>query len=116
MKALWSPEISQAVAALFGFEVAIRFRYCLVHLEGDSMNVVRAIDKRVFGFSPIHLLYDCIFSHVSSSLDGFCCSFDARNGNSLAHSIVRWDTGLPNENIYMNPFPQELLAWAFRDQ
>ena len=51
------------------------------------MNVIRAIDKRVFGLSPIHLLYDCIISHISR-LDGFYCSFVAHNGNILAHSIA----------------------------
>ena len=65
VKALWSLEISEAAAVLFGLEIAIRFGYCLVHLEGDSMNVVRAIDKRAFDLSPIHLLYDCIFFRMS---------------------------------------------------
>ena len=55
------------------------------------------------------------FSYVSR-LDGFCCSFVARNSNSLAHSIARWDTGLAKEKICMDAFPQELLALALRDQ
>ena len=80
-----------------------------MHLEGDSMNVTRAIDQRMEGHSPIHLLYDKLYSYVSS-LEGFCCSFVSRGGNSLAHSIARWDTRLANEKICMDPFPQELFS------
>ena len=50
--------------------------YCLAHLEGDAMSLIRAMVKRVFSLSLIHLLYNCIFSHISR-LDGFCYSFVA---------------------------------------
>ena len=40
----------------------------------------------------------------------FDCSFVRRNGNTLAHLIVRWDTRLANEKICTNPFPQGLLT------
>ena len=104
----------EADAALFGVQLASRFGFQYVQLEGDSLNVVKAIEQRVHGASPIHLFYDCIFSSSSSFL-GFGCSFVHSNGNSLAHAVARWDTDLANEKICMKPFSQDLLALAEHD-
>ena len=114
VNSLWSLEVCEAAAALYGMELAVRFGYHIVHLEGDSMNVVRSIDQRVEGHSPIHFFYDQLCFFVSKT-DGFCCNFVARKGNSLAHTIVRWDTGLACEKVCMKPFSQELLTLAFLD-
>ena len=63
-KANWSPEVSEAATALYGVELEVGFGYQCVHLEGDSMNVIRAIDQRIDGFSPIQLLYDKLSSNL----------------------------------------------------
>lgn len=107
----WSVEISEAVAAKFGVELVVRLGYQWVHLEGDSLSVVRAIENREAGLSHIHLVFDDIF-RLSSSFDDFGCSFVRRNGNSLAHHVARWETGNASEKICMEPFPQSVLALA----
>lgn len=114
LNANWSPEVSEAAAALYGVELTVRFGYRCVHLEGDAINVVRAIDQRLDGMSPIHLIYEKLFSYLYR-FDGFCCTFVSRNGNSLAHSIAIWDTGLAQEKVFTEPFSQELLALAVLD-
>ncbi|XP_057539176.1 uncharacterized protein LOC130817471 [Amaranthus tricolor] len=101
----WSVEMCEAATAMFGVELAVRFRYRYVQLEGDSLTVVRAIENRVEGFSPIHLIYDDIFYLCTSFLD-FGCSFVSRNDNTLAHLVAKWDSGAANEKICMDSFPK----------
>lgn len=57
-RASWSAEISEMAAALFGVEVVVRLGYRLMHIEGDAINVVRAIDHRNVGCSYIHMFLD----------------------------------------------------------
>lgn len=110
----WSVDMSEATTAKFGVELAARFGYQWVHLEGDSLTVVRAIENREAGLSPIHLFYDDIF-RLYSSFNDFGCSFVSRNRNILAHLVTRWELGNPSEKICMDPFPQSLLALANLD-
>ncbi|CAO2837228.1 unnamed protein product [Amaranthus hypochondriacus] len=109
--AKWSVETSEAAAALFAVELMARLGYRLIHLEGDALPVVLTIDNRSDGYSPIHTIYDKLYS-VISLFDGFVCSHVSRSGNTLAHAIARWDTGVASERICMDPFPQELLTLA----
>lgn len=83
----------EAAATLFGVQLVARFGFQSVQLEGDSLNVVKAIELRIEDASPIHLFYECILSSSSSFL-GFGCSIVHRNGNSVAHTVARWDSGL----------------------
>lgn len=109
IKATWAAEISEAAVALFVVELMIRYGYRYIHLEGDALSVVMAIDQKAEGSSPIHLIYDKLFSMLSC-FDGFLCSYVSRCGNTVAHAVARWDTGIANERICMEPFSQELLA------
>lgn len=111
--ATWSSDISEAAAVLFCVEVAVRLGYRSVHLEGDSINVIRTIESSVSGCSPIHLLYDRISSLVSS-FDAFCVSYVSRKGNSLAHVMARWDPSPSLEKLYMHSFPHELASLTAR--
>ncbi|CAO2822409.1 unnamed protein product [Amaranthus hypochondriacus] len=110
----WDVDVSEAAAALFGVELAVRFGYNNIQLEGDFMNVISAIENNVDGLSPIHLFYDHIVA-LCSSLSGFGCSHIKRAGNTLAHLVARWDTGLAYEKVCMDPFPQGLQTLAELD-
>lgn len=52
--------MAEAAAARFGFQLARRFGYKNVWLEGDAINVVKKVDNAKFGFSPIFSVYDDI--------------------------------------------------------
>lgn len=86
VRANWSVEISECAAALFGVELALRYGYSMTQLESDSMVVVQAIEQKVEGHTPFHMLLDNIL-HLSRTLDCFGCSFVKRGGNTLAHLI-----------------------------
>ena len=95
VKARWSVEVSEVVAALFGLEVARRFGFGKVQLEGDAICVVSSIYNGLEGSSPLHLFYDSIFS-LSTCFSNYRCSFVRRSDNSVVHLVARWDTGLAN--------------------
>ncbi|XP_057532845.1 uncharacterized protein LOC130810728 [Amaranthus tricolor] len=114
LKARWSVDMSEAAAALFSLEVASRFDFEHIQLEGDSLTMISAINNKKDGFSPVHFLYDSIFA-LSSNYWGFGCSFVKRDGNLLVHLVARWDTGLANEKICIEPFPQGLQTLADLD-
>lgn len=107
IKARWPVDVSEAATALFSLQIAITFDFEYIHLEGDSLLFISVTHSREDGRAHIHLFYDTIFA-LCSNVRGFNCSFVKRDGNSLAHLVARWDTGVADENIYMGLFPQGL--------
>ena len=100
----WSVDTCEAVAAQFAVELSLRFGYNYVNLEGDSMNVVSAIENKVE--SPPQFIRSLIVCFdLSSCLFGFNCSFVRRDSNMLVHLVTRCDTGLTNEKICTDSFP-----------
>ena len=94
--------------------IGMRFGYTKVQLKGDSMSVVKAIDQRDDGYAPIDILCDSIFL-LCSTYTIFGGSFVRRGGNTLAHLIARWDTGLANEKICTDSFLQGIQTFAELD-
>ena len=45
--------------------------YQHVHLEGDAMTVITAIENKAKGLTPLHLIYDSI-ACIWTSFLGFC--------------------------------------------
>ena len=100
----WSVDVCEVAVAQFGCKLALRFGYNYVNLEGDSMNVVSAIENKVE--SPPQFIRSLIVCFdLSSCLFGFNCSFVRRDSNMLVHLVTRCDTGLTNEKICTDSFP-----------
>ena len=51
MHSNWAVNVCEAAATLYGIELAVRFGYSHVHLEGDSMIIVSAIENKVEGLT-----------------------------------------------------------------
>ncbi|XP_021731780.1 uncharacterized protein LOC110698619 [Chenopodium quinoa] len=56
----WDVEVAEVAACRFGLLLARRLGYSQVQLECDAERVVRAINSKAVGFSPIYLLYEDI--------------------------------------------------------
>ena len=52
VQALWPPDISELMAAVFGIEMAIRLGYDYIHIEGGNVNVMKSITSNQKGCSP----------------------------------------------------------------
>ena len=85
---MWNEDTAELAIVCFALELARRFVIDNVHLEGHSMIVMTAIQRRENGITPIHNLYDCPFDTLLSFND-FTCSFVRREHNTVAHMIPR---------------------------
>lgn len=113
-KANQSPLTTEAAAALFGLETAARLGYDNIHLEGDSLTVLHAIQCKELGSTYFSALIDRILD-LSSRFINFKCSFVRRHRNTVAHMIARWDTDDAGEKICMNPFSPSLQTLVVLD-
>lgn len=95
------------MAALYGLQLARRMDYKKIQLEGDALNVVTALQKRVQGSSPIHMVYDCCFDELAF-FDVTMITHVCRAGNTMAHMIARWTTDVNSEKVCMPPFSESL--------
>ncbi|XP_021754195.1 uncharacterized protein LOC110719519 [Chenopodium quinoa] len=111
---VWPSEMAEAATARYGIEIARRMGYEKVVLEGDAINVVRAIKTKQEGAATIFLLYDDIH-RMSSFFSYFACNHIRRAGNTVAHYAARWDPGSSNERVCMSLFPQSFQTLADLD-
>lgn len=105
VKANWSVELSEIIAALYGLNVARRLDLKNIHLEGDALNVIVALKKKIQGLAPIHLVFDSCFD-VLSSFDFATFSFVRRVGNTAAHMVVDGKQTLIMRNFVCPLFPE----------
>lgn len=110
----WTPVMAEAGAARFGMEVVSSLGYENVVLECDALSVVRAIVDRKMGAAPIFLLFEDILD-ISSSFSNFNCVHVKRSGNTVAHSVARWEAVIGSTFVCTNLFPQSLQTLAELD-
>lgn len=94
IRKLWgspSPVVAEAYAAGLALQLAKTKGWTKVHLEGDCLQVINALnDKngdrlyRLFSFGAVISACPELFS----SFEAFICSFIRRVGNSLARSLA----------------------------
>ncbi len=85
-----------------------------IHLEGDALNIIKAIHNKERGLAHIHHVLDCCFN-ILASFDVSIFSFVRRVGNTAAHMVARWETAINNEKICIPPLPECLRTLAELD-
>lgn len=113
LDARWGVEQTEVAAAKYGLQLAHRLGFPRVVLECDSMNVVRAINDRAAGFSPLMLFYEDI-AKLKTSFESFSCNHVSRKCNTVAHLMARWSTNV-RELVFEDNFPQSLTTLAGLD-
>ncbi|KAL6992130.1 hypothetical protein U1Q18_010238 [Sarracenia purpurea var. burkii] len=83
-----SPETTEARAALRAVEEASRMGLSKVHLEGDALSIIKAINNPKRDMSFIGGLIEAIKTLVKIFQE-FRCSHVKREGNSVAHSLAQ---------------------------
>ncbi|XP_021758506.1 uncharacterized protein LOC110723456 [Chenopodium quinoa] len=113
-KAIAAPEVVEVMVVRYALMLAHRLGYSRIMVESDAINVIKAVNLKEYGRSPIFSVYDdicidrakfefCTFSHIK------------RSCNTVAHLIARWDTGENVELVHLSSFPQGLLSLAEMD-
>lgn len=114
VQARWTASLAEAAATKFGLLVTLELGYGNVELEVDALNLVKALHVRSFGRAPIDLLYEDI-SLLGDGFTSFTVSHVKRGGNSVAHLIARYMSSNGYEQLYVDDFPQGVLALAELD-
>lgn len=110
----WKPDMAEAGAVRFGLEVVRSMGFENMVLESDALSVVRAIVDRRRGAAPIFLFFEDIFD-ISLSFSNFRCVHVKRSGNTVAHSVARWDAVVGTTYVCTNLFPQSLQTLVALD-
>ncbi|KAL2941941.1 hypothetical protein RDABS01_030291 [Bienertia sinuspersici] len=105
----WKSDIAEAMAALFGVQVARRFGFEKVIMECDSLAVVRHITTNAEGCSPIFLFVNEVNS-LKNSFVNFVCSHVKRGGNCVAHLIAKEFVEVGSERVWLDPIPQNFCT------
>lgn len=106
--------MAEAGAARFGVEMARKLGLRSVVLECDALQVVRTIRENRKGVAPIFIFYDDI-AKLRSYFSCFVCLHVKRAGNTVAHSVARWEVENDSELICMHSFPQSIQTLADLD-
>lgn len=83
-----NPEIGEVLAARQAASLAMELGIRHVVIEGDCLNVIRALQDNVEDFSAIGSFLQDI-KHCCSFFTSFSFAFVPRSGNTLAHSLSR---------------------------
>lgn len=114
LMANWDTRLGEAMAARFGLCMAAGLNYKAVKLEGDALEVIKAIQTKQFGRTPTGLILEDT-SVISMQFDDFTISHVCRAGNSAAHLAARLMPSNGEEQIFVSSFPQGIKALADLD-
>ena len=112
--ARWSVELAEAMAMKWGMQMAWDLGYRNIELESDALTVVKAVRRRQWGRSP----HDLVLEDIGSLGDNFnVCRFShvKRAGNTVAHLCARVVPPTGREYVFVDNFPQGVLALAELD-
>ena len=96
----YKPEEVEALAALKAVTLACDLGFRKAILEGDSLNLIKALKSTEDSLSPIGLLVDDV-KWVASSFERLMYSHVKRNGNRVAHSLAKNALRIPNFQVWM---------------
>ncbi|KAL2936256.1 hypothetical protein RDABS01_006694, partial [Bienertia sinuspersici] len=87
----WSPELGEARAALEAMKVAKDEGFSKIDVEGDSLVVIQAYQRRAKRSGPVQLLVEDAIA-LSSQFDSLSFGFCFRDCNQAAHRLAKWAT------------------------
>ncbi|XP_010682933.1 uncharacterized protein LOC104897695 [Beta vulgaris subsp. vulgaris] len=110
----WTVTLAEAMGARFGVEMAKQFGYEALELECDASNITKALCRKAFGRSPTDLVLEDV-SMLGDSFPIFSISHVKRGGNTVAHFVARLYPADGVQHVFVNDFPQGVLALAELD-
>ena len=94
----------EALAAAITLAFANNLGVTRVILEGDSLVVIKALKEEEQLLSPTGLLLKDV-KMLSQSFQKLLYSHTKREGNSVAHSLARYATSIPDFLVWMEDVP-----------
>lgn len=104
----------EAMGAIKALQLGCNLGLGHIHLEGDSQNVVAAIQGKVDNLSCyghlVGLAQELLLRFLSSSVSHVC-----RDGNSVAHCLSRLAFDFDSPRVWMEEVPPSLMALAMSE-
>ena len=113
-QARWKAALGEAIAARFGIQLARQYGFGVIEMEGDAYNLSKAVALKKGGRSTLDLIVEDIWL-TGESLESFSFSHVKRGGNTVAHFIARLYPSNGVEQMFVDNFPQGVLALADMD-
>ena len=113
-RAHWRASLAEAIAGRFGLQLAKRYGYVSIEMEGDALNLSKAVSRRTAGRSTLDLILEDIWL-LSDSFVDFSISHVKRGGNTVAHLVARLYPFDGLEQVFVDNFPQGVLTLAELD-
>ncbi|CAL5400558.1 unnamed protein product [Camellia sinensis] len=104
-------DCAEAYAATKAVELARDLGFSDIHLEGDSLRIVKALREEAEFMSEYgHILLQTV--GVCKSFSRFHVSHVGRQGNGLAHGLARMARHQNYQQVWMGDLPASLIAIA----
>ena len=103
----YKPDEVEALAALKAVTLACDLGFRNAILEGDSLDLIKALKSTEDCLSPTGLLVDDV-KRVASSFEQLVFSHVKKNGNRVAHSLAKNALHIPNLQVWMENVPSHI--------
>ncbi|CAL5418883.1 unnamed protein product [Camellia sinensis] len=98
----------EAIAAVKALEFAIELGLTNIHLEGDSLTVVKAIREESNLCASFGHFLQCTISYTKQ-FSYFCVSHVRRNDNLMAHHLAQMAKEAPDKRLWLAEVPANLV-------
>ena len=105
----YKPDEVEALAALKAVALARDLGFRKAILEGDSLNLIKALKSIEDSLSLASLLVDDV-KRVASSFERLVYSHVKRNSNRVAHSLAKNALHIPNLQVWMEDVPSHITS------
>ena len=95
LRAAYNEGEVETMAATVALSLASKIGIKRAILEGDSLVVIKSLRENVKSLSPTGLLLEDVTA-LSQNFDELLYSHTKREGNQVAHNLVRYAMGIPD--------------------
>ena len=104
----------EAVVALKALQLASNLGFQKAILEGDSLGLIKALEAEDHNLSPWGLLLEDV-KLVANSFVSLSYSHIKRNGNNVAHNLVKHAIRIPNFEVWMEDVSSHVVSFLHSD-
>nr|XP_023903860.1 uncharacterized protein LOC112015657 [Quercus suber] len=110
----YKAEEIEALAALKAVQFAYNLGFQKVILEGDSLGLIKALKAEEHNLSLLGLLVEDV-KLVANNFVSLSYSHIKRNGNSVAHNLVKHAIRIPNFQVWIEDVPSHIVSFLHSD-
>ncbi|XP_075659226.1 uncharacterized protein LOC142629127 [Castanea sativa] len=106
----YKPKEVEVLAALRAVSFVLELGFRNAILEGDSLDLIKALKSAECSLSPIGLLIDDV-KRVANNFVRLFYSHVKRNSNRVAHSLAKNALRIPDFQVWMEDVPSHIVSF-----